>query len=115
MRELPACLADYLPQPVWHAIEERPKIQSTTQRLGCCQVFRTWRSTAAHKEVEGQRRGKDVIVVELGGCHYPLPPACGPEGWQIQAAQEQETRLWLPQPCEQRCESGLAVSRRPFQ
>ena len=115
MRELPACLADYLPQPAWHAIEEWPKIQSATQRLGCSQVFRARGPAAAHEEVEGQWRGEDVIVVELGCCHYPPSPSCSPEGWQIQAAQEKEARLWLPQPCEQRRESGLAPSRRPFQ
>ena len=40
MRELPAGLADDLPQPGGHTVEERPEIQSATQGLCRLQVCR---------------------------------------------------------------------------
>jgi hypothetical protein len=62
---------------------------------------------AAHQQVEGERPGKDVIVMELRHSHHPLPPAGGPKRWQIQPTQEEQPGLRLPQPREQRTASGL--------
>jgi hypothetical protein len=96
MRKLPAGLADYLPQPGWHAVEEWSKLQSAAQRLGSPQIcWLGWPATP-HEQVEGQGPGKEVIVVELWRGHDPVPPARGPERWQIQTTQEKESRLRLP-------------------
>ena len=96
MRQLPAGLADYLPQPGRHAVEERPESQSAAQGLGSLQVCRLGWPATAHEQIEGQGPGKEVIVVELWRSHYSVPPARGPERWQIQTTQEEESGLRLP-------------------
>jgi hypothetical protein len=65
---------------------------------------------AAHEQVEGERPGKDVIVMELRHGHDPLPPAGDPKRWQIQPTEEEQPGLRLPQPREQRGQRGLAAS-----
>jgi hypothetical protein len=114
MRKLPAGLADYLPQPGGHAVEERPKIQGAVQSFSRLQVRRMGWPAAAHEKVEGQGSGKNIIVVELWHSHHPPPLSRGPERRQIQTPEE-EARLRLPQPGKQRRQCGLPAPRRPFQ
>ena len=81
MRELPAGLADDLPQPGRACGRGAAQIQGAAQGLGRLQVRRLGWPAAAHEQVEGQGPGKEVIVVELWRGHHPPPPARGPEGW----------------------------------
>src|SRR5215470_11775082 len=115
MGELPARLPDDLPQPVGHAVEEWPEVQGAAQGLSRRQVFWLGRPAAPQEEVEGQGRGKDVIIVELGRGNHPLAPARGSEGVPVQPSEEEQPRLRLPQPGEQRRQRGLAPSRWTFQ
>ena len=102
MRELPAGLPNYLPQPGGHAVEERSQIQGAAQGLSRLQVCRRRWPAAAHEQVEGQSSSKDIIVVELWRSHHSPSPARGPERGQIQTPEEEESRLRLSHPGEQR-------------
>jgi hypothetical protein len=53
MGELPAGLADDLPQPSRHALEQRPESQGVTQSLRLLQVGRTGWPVAPHEQVKG--------------------------------------------------------------
>ena len=110
MRELPARLADYLPQPTWHAVEEWSEIQGATQRFGRRQVFRRRGPTAAHEEVKGQGRSKDVVVVELRRARDATAPSERTNARAVETARQHEAAVRPAEPGKNTGERRFAGS-----
>jgi hypothetical protein len=101
MRELPAGLADQLPQPSRHATEEVIEAELTAEAFGRFDIFRLRRPAASHEQVEGKGFGEHVVFVELGRGDHASSPALGPQGLSIEPAAEQEAGFRNAQAAEQ--------------
>jgi hypothetical protein len=113
--ELPAGLADQLPQPRRHAAEEVIEAELAADVFGCCDIRGLRRPAPAHEQVEGEGFGEHVVFVELGRGHYTSASTLGSQGLSIEPTQEQETGLGHAQAAEQGGQSGFAAAGRPFE
>src|SRR5262249_38713419 len=69
----------------------------------------------AHEQVERERRGEDVVLVELWRGHHEAAEAGAAERVAVEAAGEQEALLGRAQPGEDRAERRLAAAGAPFE
>jgi hypothetical protein len=59
------------------------------------------RQSAAHKQVEGEGRREDVVLLELRGCGDAATPADEAEGRAIEAGHEEQAAGRLAQAAEE--------------
>src|SRR5438045_2090919 len=75
VRELPAGLTHHLRQARRHSIEERSETELPAHRLGLLDVSGLRRPAPSEQQVESERSGEDVVLVELRCRDHPPPPA----------------------------------------
>ena len=84
-----------------HARGAHAEAEGTAHGFGLLHVCGLGRPAAPQQQVEGERAGQHVVVVELGSSHDALSPAVGTQGLQVKTSGQQETRLRKAQAGEQ--------------
>ena len=111
MRQLPAGLADYLPQPGRHAVEQVAEAEFAADSFCLLHVGGLGWPAAAQQQVKGERAGQDVVVMELRSGYNALPPAVGSQGLQVQSSAQEQTGLGKTQTGEEGGKGGFAAAR----
>jgi hypothetical protein len=104
VRQLPPRLAHRLEEPRGHAVEEIAEIELPAHHLGPPKVVGCRRPAAAHQQIERERVGEEMVLMELRRGGNPLAPGLGSKRRAIEALQQQETGIGRPQAREERHE-----------
>src|ERR1700686_3436938 len=88
MRELPACFADHLHHSGRHACQQIGQAQLPADDFGLLQVRCTEVSPPAHKQIECECFGENVVLMELRRGGDALAPTFRPERVQAKTVEE---------------------------